>query len=163
MAIRRGLSRREEVMLWTGSSYALRRLGRAAEAGQRIHAALEILRELHEYPAAKVQVGGECDGALRALADHYADTGDTAAAIRAYEDLQGKLAASSPQPGVDLRHANSMSRLYRDLGRLYQRAGRRAEAEALRQRRLYLWQYWDHTLPGNVFVQRQLAEARQAG
>ena len=47
-------SRRDEVWLLTGSSYALRRLGRAAEARQRIDAALAILRDLKEYPAASV-------------------------------------------------------------------------------------------------------------
>ena len=62
--------------------YALRRMGRTAEARQRIDAAMAILRDLKDYPAASVILGDESDAALRALGDHYAETGDTAAAIR---------------------------------------------------------------------------------
>jgi tetratricopeptide (TPR) repeat protein len=149
-------SRRDEVWLLTGSSYALRRLGRAAEARRRIDAALAILRDLKEYPAARVIPGDECDAALRALADHYAETGESADAIRTYEGLHEMLLASKPHPETDLRHANGLSRLYRDLGNLYLPAGRAAEAKVLQERRLALWRYWDRKLPENVFVRRQL-------
>jgi hypothetical protein len=61
---------------------------------------------------------------------------------------------------TDLRHANGLSRIYRDLGNLHRRAGHSAKADALDQRRLDLWRYWDHKLPNNPFVQRQLAAAQ---
>jgi tetratricopeptide (TPR) repeat protein len=154
-------ARREEVWLLTGSSYALRRLGRGAEARKRIDAALEILRDLKDYPAAKVALGDECDTALRALADHYADTGQADAAIRLYQELHDKVLAANPQPEADLRHANNLSRLYRDLGSLQLRAGRLPEARVLQQRQLELWLYWDWKLPNNVYVRRQLEEAQR--
>jgi len=153
-------ARREQVWLLTGSSYALRRLHRPGESVRRIETALAILRTLHAYPATCVELGDETDYALRALADHYADTGDTAGAIRTYEELREKVNASHPRPLTDLRHANNLSLLYGDLGNLYARAGRLAEASVLRQKRLDLWQYWDGKLPDNVFIRRRLSIAR---
>ena len=97
--------------------------------------------------------------ALRALADHYADTGQTAAAIATYEELLEKVRASSPQLEADLRHANQISRIYRDLGSLHRRAGHANQAGMLDQQRLELWRYLDWKLPNNPFVWRQLAAA----
>jgi tetratricopeptide (TPR) repeat protein len=153
-------ARREQVWSLVGSSYALRRLGRRAEARQRIDRALSTIRELDAGAFATVTLGEEEDVALRALADHYADTGQTGAAIRTYEDLRRKVQLSDPQPRTDLRHANGISRIYRDLGRLYLRAGLSAEARALEERRIELWQYWDRNLSNNAFVRRQLSAAR---
>jgi tetratricopeptide (TPR) repeat protein len=152
-------SRRDEVWLLTGSAYALRRQGRPAEARQRIDAALSILQEIKDYPAPKVILGDESDAALRALGDHYADTGEITAAIQTYEDLHERVLASKPQPETDLRHANGVSRIYRDLANLYVRTGRVAEAKVLEQRRTELWRYWDRKLPENVFVRRQLEKS----
>ena len=153
-------ARADEVWLLTGASYALRRLGRSAESKERIDAAFSILRDLKAYPSASVQLGDESDAALRALGDHYADTRQTPAAIKTYAELHEKAQASNPQPKTDLRHANGLSRIYRDLGILQRRAGHAAEADALDQRRLDLWQYWDQKLPNNPFVQRQLLAAQ---
>jgi tetratricopeptide (TPR) repeat protein len=155
-------ARREEVWLLAGSSYALRKLGRAPEARQRIETALDNLRKLKEYPARAVEPGGESDAALRALADDYAANGDTAAAIRTYRELQDKLIAANPHPQSDLRHANVLSRLYRDLSALYRKANQPAEAMLLDQQRLDMWREWDRRLPGNPFVTRQLREIRPA-
>lgn len=153
-------ARRDDIWLLAGSSYALRRLGRNAEANQRIQEALSILGSLHAYPTTQVQPGEETDTALRALADYYAGTGQTSAAIRTYEDLLRKIQSSNPQPENDLRHANSLSRLYADLGKLYLQDGRAVEAGALRKLRVELWSRWDVKLPGNPFVRRQLSAAR---
>jgi hypothetical protein len=68
--------------------------------------------------------------------------------------------AAKPQAETDLRHANSLSRLYRDLGNLHRRAGHASEADTLDRQRVELWQGWDKKLPNNPFVQRQLAETR---
>jgi serine/threonine protein kinase/tetratricopeptide (TPR) repeat protein len=150
-------ARRDEVWLLAGSSYPLRKLGRTAEARQRIDTAMENLRGLKAYPALSVEPGEECDTVLRALADHYAATGQTDVAIHSYEDLLDKLLASRPQPQEDLRHANSLARLYADLAKLHLRAGRTSEAQALLDRRLDLWRYWNRKLPDNVFVRHELA------
>jgi tetratricopeptide (TPR) repeat protein len=152
--------RRDEVWPLTGSSYALRRLGRVEESRRRIDTALANLRNLGAYPPAKIEIGEETDAALRALADHYADIGQVAAAIQTYEELHAKIQASRPRPAADLRHANGLSRLYRDLANLHARAGRLALARALQQRRLDLWQQWNERMPHNPFVQRQLSAAQ---
>jgi tetratricopeptide (TPR) repeat protein/predicted Ser/Thr protein kinase len=152
-------ARRDEVWLLAGSSYALRRLRRPEESRQRIEAAFARLRDLKIYPAEKVEPGAEGDLTLRALADHFADTGKMADAVSTFEELHEKVKASDPEPTTDLRHANSLSRLYRDLGRLYSRTGRAAEARLLNQRRLELWKYWDGKLPNSTFVRRELSDA----
>jgi tetratricopeptide (TPR) repeat protein len=152
--------RRDEVWALAGSSYALRRLGRSGESRERLDEAFAILRGLKDYPTTTVNMGDAIDAALRALADHQADTGEIAAAITTYEELLEKVRASNPQPETDLRHANGLSRIYRDLGSLYRRAGNASGAGNLDQQRLKLWQFWDKKLPNNTFVQRQLAAAR---
>lgn len=156
-------AKRDEVWLLAGSSYALRHLNRPAEARARIDTALAILRGLKAYPADAVEPGEESDATLRALADHYAATGDVGAAFRTYEDLLGKLMAAHPQPQTDLRHANNLSRLYLDLGNLKLHTGRTSEATTLYEQRIKLWRYWESRLTGNVFVQRQLAATPGAG
>jgi hypothetical protein len=122
-----------------------------------VEAAIENLRGLKKYPAMSVDPGEECDAALRALADHYAATGRTDAAIHTSADLLAKLMASKPQPLEDLRHANSLARLYGDFGKLKLRAGLTAEAQELFERQLSLWRYWDRKLPDNEFVKHKLA------
>src|SRR5262249_15865973 len=149
--------RRNEVWALTGSSYALRRLGRREEARQRIDTAFSLLRDLKDYPAATVTMTEGPEGALRALADHYADTSNTGAAIATYEELLEKVRAANPQPQTDLRHAHGLSRIYSDLGNLYWRAGHKDQAEMLDQQRLEIWQYWNKKLPDNTFIRRQLA------
>jgi serine/threonine protein kinase/tetratricopeptide (TPR) repeat protein len=153
-------SRRDEATVLASSSYALRLLGRPEESRQRIDGALGILGDLHDYPTSSISMGEPIDGTLRALADHYGDTGQTAAAITTYQDLLEKVRAAKPQAETDLRHANSLSRLYRDLGNLHRRAGHASEADTLDRQRVELWQGWDKKLPNNPFVQRQLAETR---
>ena len=76
-----------------------------------------------KYPSAKVRLGTEAAAALRALADHYGDTGQTDQAIATYETLLAKVRASNPKSETDLRDANSLSRINRDLGNFRRRAG----------------------------------------
>ncbi|MEO8131780.1 MAG: serine/threonine-protein kinase, partial [Bryobacteraceae bacterium] len=68
-------SKRAQAGLLAGSSYALRRLNRAAEAKSRIDAAFRLLRETNDYPAESIDTDSEVEPALRALADHYFETG----------------------------------------------------------------------------------------
>lgn len=153
--------RRDQVFLHAGASYALRRLGRKQEAERRAQAALAILKdELHEYPAASIPLGEEADHALRALADHFAETGQTAKAIARYEELLDMVNAGKPRPDSDLRHANGLSRIYASLASLYRETSvGNAHARDLERRRLDLWRNWDRKLPGNSFVKGQLAAA----
>jgi predicted Ser/Thr protein kinase/tetratricopeptide (TPR) repeat protein len=156
-------ARRYEVWALAGSSYALRRLRRPDESRQRIDAAFAILRDLKDYPAAGVTLGEAVDAALRALADHYAGTGQTAAAIATCEELLEKVLASNPHPDTVLRHANGISRIYRDLANLRRRAGDVSRAATLDQQRLELWRHWDKKLPNNPFVRRQFPLLSEEG
>jgi len=149
-------ARRDEVWVLTGAAYALRRLERPREAKERIDTALTILRDLKDYPSESVRLGTEADAAVRALADHYAETGQTAEAISTYEMLLVKVRASNPKPETDLRDANNLARLYRDLGGLHRRAGDIDTAVILERQRLDLLRFWDRKLPNNSFIQRQL-------
>jgi serine/threonine protein kinase/tetratricopeptide (TPR) repeat protein len=149
-------ARRDEVWVLAGASYALRRLHSPNESKERIDAALAILQDLKDYPSEKVALGSEADAAVRALADHYAETGQTSQAIATYETLLAKVRASDPKPDTDLRHANGLSRIYHDLAALHRRAGDVPQASMLEQQRLDLWRYWDQKLPNNPFVRRQL-------
>lgn len=146
-------ARREEVWVLTGASYALRKLGRHREAGERIEAAFANVRALK----ATVEPGGEADAVYRAKADHLAAIGRVAEAIATYNELHGHLLAANLKPELDLRHANSLSRWYLDMARLQ----KPAEAAKLRARAVALWRHWDQRLPNNPFVQRQLAAAQK--
>jgi len=149
-------ARRDEVLLLAGSSYALRSLRRPSESKQRIDAALAILRDLKEYPANRVEPGGEVETVLRSLADHYADTGETTKATTTYETLLAQVRAGNVHPETDLRHATSLSRIYSSFARVRREAGDVAQASALDRQRLDLWHYWDRKLPSNTYVKRQL-------
>ena len=153
-------ARRDQVWLLTGAAYACRRLGRNAESAQRLQAAFAILRDLKDYPAGVIQPGEEIDAVLRAQADHYAGTGQVAEAIRTYQELYNAIEAAHPHPRLDLRHANALSRIYRDLGQLHRRAAQPLEAARLEQLRLALWRDWDQKLPNNPFVRSELAAAQ---
>jgi tetratricopeptide (TPR) repeat protein len=153
-------ARRDEVSVLAGSSYALRRLRRVPEAKVKIDESFVILRDLKDYPASGIGIGDAADAAMRALGDHYADTGRIPEAIATYEELLEKVRASDPQPETDLRHATGLSRIYRDLGNLYRLAGRAPQAESLDQQDHSIWQHWNERVPTNTFVHHQLASAR---
>jgi hypothetical protein len=123
----------------------------------RIEAAFRLLRQTGDYPAAALQPGTEVDIAGRALADHYAETGEPSRAIEAYRDLRGRIMKSHPDPENDLLHAARISGLDDALAGLLRRVGRADEAAALDQNRLELWRRWGRKLPNNSFVQRQIA------
>lgn len=150
-------ARRQEASLLAASSYAARSLHRAADARARIDAAFRLLRDTKDYPAEIVKPGSEADATLRALADHYAETGEPAKAIEAYQDLRGRIMKSNPDLQNDLLNAAQISPLDGALAALLRRVGRTDEASTLDQNRLELWRHWDRKLPNNPFVQRQIA------
>jgi len=152
--------RRFEVNALAGSTYALRNLGRTAEARQRLDEAFARLRQTKDYPAEKVRPGSEADQALCALADTEAETGNIQGAIAIYEKLLGQIAAANPKPEKELNDAVQLSRIYGALAKL-RRQARRTDASEIAARRLELWRHWDATLPNNAFVRRQLSNAAQ--
>lgn len=153
--------RRAEVMALSGSSYPLRRLGRIAEARHRLDGAFERLSQLKLYPAERIELGSEADVAIRALADHEADTGNVPRAIEIYEKLVEQIMASKPKLDDSLTDAVRLSRIYLTMVALHRRAGQPDLASALETRRLQLWQIWKQKLPHNAFVRRQLEAGNQ--
>jgi hypothetical protein len=93
--------------------------------------------------------------ALRAQADDYAETGQTAKAIEAYRELLDKLMAWKPDPLNDLRDATCFSRTWTALANLLRRSGRTEEASRLEAQRTELWNHWNGKLPNGQFLLRQ--------
>lgn len=150
-------ARRKEACLLASSSYAARRIHHEKDAKDRIEAAFRLLRETKDYPSEKIKPGSEADTAIRALADHYAATGQPDKAIEVYQDLRRKIIASDSDPQNDLLNAAHVSQLDASLATLLRRVRRTDEAVTLDRNRTELWRHWDSKLPNNPFVQRQLA------
>jgi serine/threonine protein kinase/tetratricopeptide (TPR) repeat protein len=149
----------QEVLALVGSSYPLRRLGRANEAHQRLDSAFDRLRQLKAYPAEKIAPGSDLDFALCGLADFEADQGNIPKALEIYEKLLNQISAAKPHPENSLSDAMNMSRVYGALAALKRRAGQTGNASAFDDRRRLLWQSWDSKIPNNAFVRRQLDAA----
>ena len=145
----------EEAELFAASSYAARWTGHGQEAQERIDTALKLLRDAHKLPADKVEPMSDTYHALCALADEYAERGQTAEAVAAYQDLLGKLMAWQPHPEIDLRDAICISRTWTALSDLLRRAGRRQDAARLESQRADLWKHWRIKLPNSDFLLRQ--------
>jgi serine/threonine-protein kinase len=152
-------ARRDLAMVLADSSYPLRRLHRTAEARKRIDAALAILKETKDYPAAEIKLDSVAFVAARAFADAKADEGDLRHATALYEQLLAQVMASKPEPYADLRDTPRMSALYETLNLLYGRTGESAKAAAIKANRLDLWRQWDRKLSNNAFVRQQLTAA----
>jgi len=155
-------ARRVEVELLAGSSYALRRLQRISEAKARLDDAFRIMGETGDYPSACVTPHQQTDAALRALADHHAETGDVHGAAGIYGELLEKMTAGNADPERDLRHAVAFSSLYGSLALLDRRIGLESRFDSLVAARLALWRNWERKMPGNGFVRRELESARLA-
>jgi serine/threonine protein kinase len=153
-------TRREEAKLLASSSFALRALHRESYAKQRIDEAFGLLRQTGDYPAAKIELASEADLALRALAGHYAATGELEKAADTYLDLLSRVNGLNPNPENDLRNAVYMSSAYAALARVLRQDDRAQEAANWEAQRRKLWEHWNRTVAGNPFVQRQLASAR---
>ena len=153
--IRNAIMQRFEVSALAGSSYPLRRLGRPAEARQRLDTAFERLRQLKFYPAEKIEPGSEADEVLSALAEHEAETGNAGRALEVYQKLLDLIAAAKPKPESTLKDAVDLSRIYAAKSVLHRRAGQADLASSLDTRRRDLWRQWDGKLPNNTFVRRQ--------
>jgi tetratricopeptide (TPR) repeat protein len=149
-------TRIEQVRMLAESSYALRSLGRDAEARKRIDRALEGLRQLKLDPVKRLQQ--ESDETLSALAEYDAANGNLPCAVETYENLL-QLAIAGDTPDRVLLDAVQISRFYAKLAGLHGRMGHSDLAAGYRSRRLELWRRWDVRLPGNTFVSRALRAA----
>jgi tetratricopeptide (TPR) repeat protein len=152
--------RRDEVQDLVGSSYALRALGRDAEARKRLDDAFSRLSDLNLYPAEQVQAGSETQKALIALAEYEAATGNTSRGIEIYRDLLGRVLAAKPTPQSHLADALALSDIYSGATKLNRQAGQLGIALDLDARRVEIWRIWDVKLPKNEFVRRQMETVR---
>jgi hypothetical protein len=152
-------ARNDEARLLAGSTFALRRLHRTREAGDRIDTAFRLLRDTKLYPAGRFDPDSPAEVALRALGDYRADTGQPLQAAETYQELLDRFTATKLDPLHDLRYAIQLSRVYRNLAGLERRNGRAGRAQSLSALRLELWRHWDAQLPHNAFVRRQLDAA----
>jgi len=148
-------TQRNEAELLAASSYALRWTGRDHEATQRLARAFALLSQASRYPSDKIEPMSDTYDALRAQADDYAETGETAKAIAAYQELLDKLMAWKPDPLNDLRDATCLSRTWTALANLLRRSGRKDEALQLEAQRTDLWNHWNRKLPKGQFLLRQ--------
>ena len=155
--IRKSLpAQRDQALALADSSYALRSLGRAPEARQRIDAALAILKDTKDYPAERYYFDSATYTVLCALADQEAELDDSRRAIETYEQLLAKVMPAGAAALPDFEDAPRLSRLYDELSRLYRRAGESAKADSMRSRRVELWQHWERKFPNNTFVHGQI-------
>jgi hypothetical protein len=141
--------------LLAASSYAARWIGRGEDARERIKNAFLPLRDLHVYPADKVEPMSEADDALQAQADDYAETGQIVEAIGAYKELLAKLMAWKPDVEDDLRDATCIARTWTGLALLLRRVGRVNDATQLEKQRAGLFSHWKTKLPNGDFLIRQ--------
>ncbi|MBL8175005.1 MAG: serine/threonine protein kinase [Bryobacterales bacterium] len=155
-------ARRVEVELLSGSAYALRRLGRVSEAKARLDDAFRIMGETGDYPADRITPHQQTDAAMRALADHYAETGELHRAQSIYRELLAKMTAANADPESDLRHAVAFSTLYTSMSALEGLAGLDSRSDSMLAARAALWRNWERKMPGNGYVRRELESAQLA-
>jgi serine/threonine protein kinase/tetratricopeptide (TPR) repeat protein len=151
---------RYEINLRAGSSYALRKLGRSNEAAERLKTAVEQMKELKLYPTDKIDLGSETGDALRALADHEAESGNLARAVEIYKELLSKMDPPESDPQFNLDDAIHVSTICGSAANAYRRAHLPDLASGMERRQFELWQKWDQKLPNNAFVRRQLEAAK---
>jgi len=145
----------DEARLLAASSYPARWLGHQDEAQQRVDRALQLLTDAHRLPAEKVEPMGDVYDVLRARADAFAETGQTAKAVEANQRLLGSMMAWGLDLQNDLRDAVCISRTWTALARLARRAGRAEEADRLDRQRAELLVHWKAKLPNGAFLLRQ--------
>ncbi len=154
--------KRSTAELLASSTYALRRLGRTGEAQQRLDQALALLTAAKDLPADPAPIDGPVYTVLRARADHEAEAGAAADAVRQYRVLLEGFTRGTPDVEHDLTNANRLARLYEALAAAERAAGAVSDAAATDALRQALWQHWSQQLPGNAFVARQLAASAPA-
>ncbi len=145
-------TQRDEAELLAALSYALRWTARDIDAERRIGRAFELLHQAGRYPADKVEPMSDTYDALRAQADHYAETGRASKAIESYQQLLDKLTRWNPNPRNDLRDATCLSRTWNALATLLRKVGHVDEAQHLEAQRAELWDHWNGKIPNARFL-----------
>jgi len=153
-------TKRTQAGLLASSSYPLRALEDNAEASHRIDTALQLLREIQDYPAERIEPGSETEIALQALADQSMALNEPAKASDTYQELLAKLKAWGPAPADSLRGATYLSAVYESFALALRQAGRAMDAAQREGDRRTLWESWDRKLPKNQYVGRQLARTK---
>ena len=148
-------TKRDEAELLAASSYPARWLSHGKDANQRIAKALELLHDIGRYPPTKVEPMNDVYGAMRAQADDYAETGQTAKAVDAYQQLLKNMMAWNPDPQNDLRDAACLSRTWTALAGLLRQDRRNDEAQRFEAQRTELWNHWQGKLPNAHFLLSQ--------
>ena len=105
-------ARRDRAITLAESSYALRGLHRDRDAGQRIDAALALLKETKDLPAERIGPETPAYAVLRAQADHLDATGGSRQALEIYQTLLDQIIRAGIDARNDLRDAVAVSRLY---------------------------------------------------
>jgi serine/threonine protein kinase len=148
-------AQQDEAELLAASSYALRWTGQEKDADQHIARSLELLRQAGRYPADKIEPMSDVYDALRAQADDYAQTGQTAKAVEAYQQLLDELMAWKADPQNDLRDTTCISRTWTALADLLSRTGQKDKAQQFEAQRAELWNQWKQKLPNAQFLLSQ--------
>jgi tetratricopeptide (TPR) repeat protein len=152
----------QEADILAVSSYAARRLHQQGDARERLRSALQILRNIKAYPAKEIEPGAEVSLALQALADDYAETGQTERAIATYRELLSGVTATNPDVGSVLKEAVVMSDIWGSLATLLRKSGQVEEALDLETKRTDVWARWARREPDNLFIQKKLSLAKAA-
>jgi serine/threonine protein kinase len=145
---------RREISILAGSVEPLLRLGRRAEARKRLDAAFARLGEIHLYPAAEIELGGEADHALRARASYERSAGNAPRGAEICEEI-----LRTARPVKSLTEAVALSSLYASASELWRLAGGQKRAAELDARRVELWRSWNAKLPHSPFISQQLEAA----
>ena len=141
--------------LLASSCYPARWTRHRQDAEQRIQHALQILTDLHRYPAEKVEPMSFEYDILRAQADHHAATGQTEKAIEEYRELLSKLMAWKLSIKGDLRDAICISRTWTALAILLRESDHDSEAASLEAQRAELWKAWKGRLADEKIILSQ--------
>jgi len=142
------------------ASYALRDLGKAAEARRRL-ARVQAMFYADQTPdSMPVTPHGAEEEWVRAEVDLDAAAGNPRKAIAVYLLILRKFDALGYRPHHSLGDALALSLRQARLAELYRQAGDNATANRYAADRTALWRGWNESLPNNPVVLHQLAEAR---
>jgi len=153
---------RAEYLIRTAAeaSYALRDLGKSAEARRRL-AQVQATFHIDQTPGnMQVTPHGAEEEWVRAEADLDAAAGNPRKAITVYVLILGKFDALGYRPHHSLTDALALSVRQARLAELYRQAGDDGMASRYAADRRALWRGWNASLPNNPVVLHQLAEAQ---
>jgi hypothetical protein len=142
------------------STYALRALGRAAEARRRLAQVRAMFYPRETPETLPLTPHGPAEELLRAEAEMDAAAGDPRKAIATYRLQLRKFEAGGYRPWDSLTDALALSFRQARLGQLCRLALDAAAADRYAADRIALWRHWNRALPGNPLVLHQLAEAQ---